>query len=53
MSPVSLGPVKAMVLSLDAERLGERMRELLAAPGATGSLRETLQQYAEVNSIEI
>ena len=51
MSPASLGPVKAMILSLDAGRIGARLEELMA--GGTGSLRQALQQFAEGDSVEI
>ncbi len=51
MSPASVGPVKAMIRSLDAARLAERMDEWLRA--RTGSLRAELQRFAEGDSIEL
>ena len=51
MSAAALGPVKAMILSLDAGRISARIEELLTRRG--GSLREALQQFAEGDSVEI
>ena len=51
MSPASLGPVKAMILSLDAGRIAARIEELMARE--SGSLRDALQRFAEGDSVEI
>ena len=51
MSPASIGPVKAMILSLDCGRLAERMDEWLAT--RSGSLRADLHSFAEGDSIEL
>jgi phosphotransferase system, enzyme I, PtsP len=51
MSPAAIGPVKAMLRSLDASRLAERMNEWLAT--RTGSLRSDLHRFAEGDSIEL
>ncbi len=51
MSPAAIGPVKAMVRSLDCARLTERMNEWLGT--RTGSLREDLHRFAEGDSIEL
>lgn len=46
MAPASIGPVKAMVLSLDATRLEATMQDVLKGdPGA--SLRSKLQAFAQ------
>ncbi len=51
MSPASIGPVKAMLRSLDCARLAERMDEWLAT--RSGSLRADLHSFAEGDSIEL
>ena len=51
MSPASIGPVKAMLRSLDCGRLAERMDEWLAT--REGSLRGNLHSFAEGDSIEL
>jgi phosphotransferase system enzyme I (PtsP) len=51
MAPAAIGPVKAMILSLDAGRLGSRIDELLAAE--SGSLREELQRFAAEAGVEL
>jgi len=51
MAPASVGPVKAMVLSLDAGNLREKLDELLA-DGAT-SLREDLKRFAAESGVQI
>jgi len=52
MAPASIGPVKSMILSLDASRIRAVMESLLAA-GNGGSIRETLRAFAEGDSVEI
>jgi phosphotransferase system, enzyme I, PtsP len=51
MSPAAVGPVKAMIRSLDAGRLTERMNEWLTT--RSGSLRSDLHSFAEGDSIEL
>jgi phosphotransferase system, enzyme I, PtsP len=51
MSPAAIGPVKAMIQSLDCARLTERMNEWLAT--RSGSLRQELHRFAEGDSIEL
>jgi phosphotransferase system, enzyme I, PtsP len=51
MAPASIGPVKTMILSLDARRLAKVMNELLET--RTGSLREELHRFAEANGVEL
>ena len=51
MAPASVGPVKAMVLSLDAADLWGTMEPLLAAN--TTSLRDDLKRYAAEKGVQI
>jgi phosphotransferase system enzyme I (PtsP) len=51
MSPASIGPVKSMVLSLDARALERWLDEHMQA--GSGSLREGLQRFAEEQGVEI
>ena len=51
MAPASIGPVKAMVLSLDAARLEARMTELLQH--ATGSVRGDLLNFATRDGVQL
>lgn len=52
MAPAAIGPVKSMVLSLDAGRVREFIETRLADP-APGSLRDELRRFAEGDSVEI
>jgi phosphotransferase system enzyme I (PtsP) len=51
MAPASVGPVKAMVLSLDAGDLWVRMQELLACKAT--SLRNELNSYAAEKGVQV
>jgi len=51
MTPASIGPVKAMVLSLDAERARAHLEKLLAT--GSGNLRDELGRFAENEGVEI
>ncbi len=51
MAPASVGPVKAMILSLDAGALREKMDEWLEAK--TPSLRENLKRFAAEKGVQI
>lgn len=51
MAPASVGPVKAMVLSLDAGDLWGRLQELLANKAT--SLRDELKAYAAEKGVQI
>jgi phosphotransferase system enzyme I (PtsP) len=51
MAPASVGPVKAMVLSLDAGDLWERLKHLLSARATT--LRDELRAYAAEKGVQI
>lgn len=51
MAPASIGPVKSMVLSLDARRTAGVLDDLLK--NGKGSIRSELQRFAEVERVEI
>jgi len=51
MAPASVGPVKAMVLSLDAGDLWVRLQELLACKST--SVREELKSYAAEKGVQV
>jgi len=51
MAPVSVGPVKAMILSLDAAALRRWLGEAMAA--SHGNLRAQLKRFAEEHAVEI
>jgi len=51
ITPAAVGPVKAMVRSLDVPALRAVMAELLAAPPR--DMRGTLQQWAEAQQVRI
>jgi phosphotransferase system enzyme I (PtsP) len=51
MAPASVGPVKAMILSLDAGNLSQRLDELLECKDT--SLREDLKRFATEHGVQI
>jgi phosphotransferase system, enzyme I, PtsP len=51
ITPAAVGPIKAMVRSLDAEKLRLEMSEMLPAP--TLNLRERLTDWAARNSVDL
>jgi phosphotransferase system enzyme I (PtsP) len=51
MAPASVGPVKAMVLSLDAANLKNKLDELLEVRKTT--LREDLKRFAAETGVQI
>jgi phosphotransferase system enzyme I (PtsP) len=51
MAPAALGPIKAMILSLDAGALQERLNELLDSNKT--SLREELKRFAAEKGVQI
>jgi phosphotransferase system enzyme I (PtsP) len=53
MSPSNIGPVKAMVLKLDAGDLRSRLCEMLKQRDGATSLRPKLQAYAEAKGIPL
>jgi phosphotransferase system enzyme I (PtsP) len=53
MSPASLGPVKAMLLELEAKRVGDLIREELERDGGGDTLRPKLLRFAESHGIPV
>ena len=51
MAPASVGPVKAMILSLDAGNLAQKLDELLESKDT--SLREELKRFATEQGVQI
>jgi len=51
MAPASIGPVKAMVLSLDAGDLRRKLSDLLASRAT--SLRDDLKLYAAEKGVQV
>jgi phosphotransferase system, enzyme I, PtsP len=51
MAPASVGPVKAMILSLDAGNLARRLDELLESKDT--SVRDDLKQFAAEQGVQI
>lgn len=51
MAPASIGPVKAMLLSLDAGRAAAFLEPLIDTQ--SGSLREALERFAENEGLEV
>jgi phosphotransferase system enzyme I (PtsP) len=51
MAPASLGPVKAMVLSLDAGNLAKKLDELVECKDT--SLRDDLKRFAAEHGVQI
>ena len=53
MSPTSIGPVKAMLLALDAGRVGALIREELERGGGGDTLRPILVRFAKEQGIPV
>jgi len=53
MTPSSIGPVKAMLLTLEAKRLQNLLNEALDTPQKTKSLRPLLLRFAEENHVTL
>jgi phosphotransferase system enzyme I (PtsP) len=53
MSPASIGPVKAMILSLNAKKAAETVGELLGADGRGNTLRPQLAQFAKAEGLPL
>lgn len=51
MAPASIGPVKAMLLSLDAGRVADFLMPLIDSQ--SGSLREAMERFAENEGLEV
>jgi phosphotransferase system, enzyme I, PtsP len=53
LSATAHGPVKAMILELDAKKAEARMDELLAAPSGSISIRQKLTEFAEAEGLAL
>jgi phosphotransferase system enzyme I (PtsP) len=53
MSPAAIGPVKAMLLGLDAGALSRMMNEALDDKTSTIPMRETLKRFAQSHNIPL
>ncbi|MDP9812768.1 phosphotransferase system enzyme I (PtsP) [Rhizobium tibeticum] len=53
MSPASIGPVKAMLLGLDAEALAKVMNEALDDTKSPTSMRDVLAHFADAHNIPL
>jgi phosphotransferase system, enzyme I, PtsP len=53
MSPAAIGPVKAMILRLDARRIETLVRDALADATSAGSIRPALLAFAEGRGIPV
>lgn len=53
MSPASIGPVKAMLLSLDVAAISAEINRLLSTAGDRGTLRQSLAGFAAARGIPV
>ncbi|MFT0891279.1 phosphoenolpyruvate--protein phosphotransferase [Pseudochelatococcus sp. G4_1912] len=53
MSPASIGPVKAMLLSLDVQAITAEIEHLLVTAGERGTLRQALASFASARGIPV
>jgi phosphotransferase system enzyme I (PtsP) len=53
LSATAHGPVKAMILELDARKAEARMNELIAAPAGSLSIRQKLTEFAEAEGLPL
>ena len=53
MSATALGPVKAMILDLDAKKAEAMINPLLDAPAGSVSIREKLTKFAEAEGLTL
>jgi phosphotransferase system enzyme I (PtsP) len=53
LSATAHGPVKAMILELDAAKAETKMAEWLAAPAGSLSIRQKLTQFAEAEGFAL
>lgn len=51
MAPASVGPVKAMILSMDAAKVTDKLENLLKTP--VSDMRQELADFAQTNGVEI
>jgi phosphotransferase system enzyme I (PtsP) len=53
LSAIAHGPVKAMILDLDAEKAAALMTQLLEAPSGSVSIRQKLTEFAESEGLSL
>jgi len=53
LSATALGPVKAMILELDAAKAEAMLSPLLDAPAGSVSIRQKLTQFAEAEGLSL
>jgi phosphotransferase system enzyme I (PtsP) len=53
LTPTSLGPVKAMLLDLDAKKAEALLRPLIDAPSYDGTIRERLEAFAAAEGLQL
>jgi phosphotransferase system enzyme I (PtsP) len=53
VSATALGPVKAMILELDARKAEAMMAPLLDSPGGGASIRQKLTEFAEAEGLAL
>ncbi len=53
MSPSSIGPVKAMIMALDASEATRNLEQLMAVSDGAASLRKKLQRFAQERNIPL
>jgi phosphotransferase system enzyme I (PtsP) len=53
LAPTAVGPVKAMVLDLDAGKASALLKPLLDSPAGGGSVRERLKAFAAEQGLQI
>ncbi|MGE3646101.1 MAG: phosphoenolpyruvate--protein phosphotransferase [Beijerinckiaceae bacterium] len=53
MSPANIGPVKAMILKLDAGETREHIAKLIAENGGAPTIRPLLTKYAEAKGVPL
>ena len=53
LTPTSLGPVKAMLLDLDAKKAADLLCPLIEAPLLGGTIRERLEVFAAAEGLQL
>jgi phosphotransferase system enzyme I (PtsP) len=53
LSATAHGPVKAMILDLDAKKAEAMLTPLLDAPSGTVSIRDALKQFADAEGLAL
>ena len=53
LSATALGPVKAMIIELDARRAEAMMSQLLETPAGSVSIRQKLTEFAEAEGLPL